>query len=79
MMLKNILAQQFPKRLVDVFVQAQSMDKAIKQYNDDVLKTISDIFQNWQFWPQGTEGDFIVFLSMESAYMIELEFTFIRI
>ncbi len=56
MMLKNILAQQFPKRLVDVFVQAQSMDKAIKQYNDDVLKTISDIFQNWQFWPQGTEG-----------------------
>ncbi len=55
-MLKNILSQQFPKRLVDVFVQVQSMDKAIKQYNDDVLKTISDIFQNWQFLPQGTEG-----------------------
>ena len=55
-MLKNILGQQFPKRLVEVFTQDELMNMPIKQYHHDVLKSISELFQSWHFWPAGTEG-----------------------
>lgn len=56
MLLKNILSQQLSKRLVECFCQSHPIDKPINQYNEAMLKTIADIFQNWQFWPDGTEG-----------------------
>ena len=56
MLLKNILAQQFPKRLVAVFTKKHSIERPLKQYQYDELKLIADLFQAWQFWPDGTEG-----------------------
>lgn len=56
LLVKNILAQKMPKRLVECLCQIHAIDKAIKQYNESELKEISDIFQNWHFWPDATEG-----------------------
>ena len=56
MMLKNILAQSFSKRLVECFCTGNDTSKPINQYNNQELKTIAELFQNWRFWPQGTEG-----------------------
>ena len=55
-MLKNILAQQLPKRLVDIFAHSHSIDRPIKQYQSEALGLIAGLFQQWQFWPDGTEG-----------------------
>ncbi len=56
MMLKNILANLFPKRLVECFCQQYEVNHSIKQYNNETLKSVSELFQNWHFWPDGTEG-----------------------
>ena len=56
MMLKNILGQKFSKRLVDCFCAGSDISKPINQYYNQALKTIAELFQNWHFWPQGTEG-----------------------
>jgi len=56
LLVKNILAQKIPRRLVDFFCAIHNIDKAIKQYNSQELQKITDVFQNWQFWPDGTEG-----------------------
>ncbi|MCU7837452.1 MAG: NAD(P)/FAD-dependent oxidoreductase [gamma proteobacterium symbiont of Taylorina sp.] len=56
MMLKNILSQQLPKRLIEIFCHTQFIERPVKQYQREELKIISDLFQNWQFWPDGTEG-----------------------
>ena len=55
-LVKNILSQKMPKRLVECFCQIDQIDKPVNQYNTITLKTISDYFQNWHFWPEGTEG-----------------------
>ena len=56
MMLKNILSNLFPKRLVECFCQQYEVNHSIKQYNNETLKSVSELFQNWHFWPDGTEG-----------------------
>jgi len=56
LLVKNILAQKITRRLVDCFCAIHNIDKPIKQYNTQEMQYIADIFQNWQFWPAGTEG-----------------------
>ena len=55
-LLKNILSQKIPKRLVESFCPLNQMDKPVNQYNLAGLKTIANIFQDWHFWPDATEG-----------------------
>jgi predicted Rossmann fold flavoprotein len=55
-LVKNLLARKMPKRLVECLCQIHCIDKPVNQYNLSELKTISDVFQNWRFWPDGTEG-----------------------
>ncbi len=54
--LKNILAYQLPKRLIECFCVMDKIAKPIKQYSSEQLKAMVNVFQNWQFWPDGTEG-----------------------
>lgn len=55
-LIKNVLAGKLPKRLAECLCQIHGIDKPINQYHDVQLKNISDRFQHWQFWPDGTEG-----------------------
>ncbi len=56
LMLKNSLSKQFPKRLIECLCQTELINKPINQYSSAELQDISDIFQNWRFWPKETEG-----------------------
>jgi predicted Rossmann fold flavoprotein len=56
MLVKNLLARKMPKRLAECFCQLHAIDKPINQYNEAELKRIAEIFQDWHFWPDGTEG-----------------------
>jgi len=55
-LVKNLLSRKMPKRLVECLCQIHSIDKPVNQYNSSELKTIADVFQDWRFWPEGTEG-----------------------
>lgn len=55
-LVKNILSQKMPKRLVETICQIHQIDKPVNQYNLAALKRIAKLFQNWHFWPDGTEG-----------------------
>lgn len=56
MLVKNLLSRMIPKRLVECLCHIHSIDKPVKQYNSAELKVISAVFQDWHFWPDGTEG-----------------------
>ncbi len=55
-LVKNSLAGKLPKRLAECLCQIHHIDKPLNQYNEAQLKSISDVFQHWQFWPDGSEG-----------------------
>ncbi len=55
-LIKNLLARKFPRRLVNCLCQIHSIDKPVNQYDSKELKLIADNFQDWHFWPDGTEG-----------------------
>ena len=55
-LVKNILSKKMPKRLVECWCQIHTIDKPVNQYNALELKKIAEVFQNWCFWPDGTEG-----------------------
>ncbi|NRA61593.1 MAG: NAD(P)/FAD-dependent oxidoreductase, partial [Psychrobium sp.] len=55
--LKTCLSQQFPKRLIELFIDLKKFeDKPLKQFNDKELTAISDYFHQWTIKPNGTEG-----------------------
>ncbi len=56
LLIKNILAQKITKRLVECFCSLHGIDKAIKQYHENDLQKIVELFQNWHFWADDTEG-----------------------
>ncbi|MCU7800186.1 MAG: NAD(P)/FAD-dependent oxidoreductase [gamma proteobacterium symbiont of Lucinoma myriamae] len=56
LLVKNILAQKMPKRLVECLCHLHAIDKPIKQYSESELNNIADVFQHWHFWPDATEG-----------------------
>ncbi|MCP3848807.1 MAG: NAD(P)/FAD-dependent oxidoreductase [Gammaproteobacteria bacterium] len=55
-LVKNVLANKLTKRLAECFCQVHDFNKPINQYNHAELKKIANTFQNWHFWPDGTEG-----------------------
>lgn len=55
-LVKNLLSRKMPRRLAECLCQIHAFDKPVNQYNLSELKTMSDVFQDWHFWPDGTEG-----------------------
>ena len=55
-LVKNLLSRKIPKRLAECLCQIHSIDKPVNRYNSSELKMIADVFQDWHFWPDGTEG-----------------------
>lgn len=55
--LKNTLAMQLPKRLVECLQQlGQILDVTLKQLNSREQETLVDSLTNWRVQPNGTEG-----------------------
>ena len=55
--LKNTLAMQLPKRLVECLQQlGQIPDVTLKQFNSREQETLIDTLTNWRVQPNGTEG-----------------------
>lgn len=55
-LVKNLLSRKIPRRLAECLCHIHAFDKPVNQYNSSELKAISDAFQDWHFWPDGTEG-----------------------
>jgi predicted Rossmann fold flavoprotein len=53
---KTILSQYFPKRLLDVFLDENSLNKAVKQFTQNQLQSIALQMQHWSIKPNATEG-----------------------
>lgn len=54
--LNTVLRQHFPERVIEAFCQGYDLEKSLQNYKHADLQEISDLFQNWQFIPSGTEG-----------------------
>jgi predicted flavoprotein YhiN len=55
--LKNTLAMQLPKRLVECLqVLGQIPDVSLKQLNSREQQTLVETLTNWRVQPNGTEG-----------------------
>lgn len=55
-LLKNILADYFPKRVLDVFLPQDLADMKIATIANRDLTHVSQIFNHWVIKPNGTEG-----------------------
>lgn len=54
--LKTILATFFAKRLIAVFIEEADLNKPMKQFNQQQLINLANVFQQWKIKPNGTEG-----------------------
>lgn len=55
--LKNTLSKVLPKRLVEVLIERKVLeDKPLKQFGSKQLKAVTEVLENWQIAPNGTEG-----------------------
>ena len=54
--LKTFLHKQLPKRLVNVFIEAELLDKPLQEISSKQRQFIAATFQNWIIKPNGTEG-----------------------
>jgi len=54
--LKTILHKLLPKRLVNIFLTAELLDKTLQEISQKELQQVADTFQNWSIKPNGTEG-----------------------
>jgi len=52
----NSLKLHFPERVIEKFCNGFDLNQPLQQYKHTQLQEISDLFQNWQFIPSGTEG-----------------------
>jgi predicted Rossmann fold flavoprotein len=52
----TILSQEFPKRMVEVFVASELLDKKMSDFSNAELQNIADQFHTWNIQPNGTEG-----------------------
>lgn len=55
-LLKTMLQQYFPKRLIQQFIELFLLDKPLQHLSNKEIKQVSDSLQHWQFLPNGTEG-----------------------
>ena len=54
--LSTIFAELLPKRLVQLLIPAELSTHKIRQLNEPQRQHITNIIQNWQLKPNGTEG-----------------------
>ena len=54
--LKTLLHKLLPKRLVNVFIKMELLDKTLQEISHKQLQFIAAAFQNWTIKPNGTEG-----------------------
>ena len=54
--IKTIMSKHLPRNLVTFFLENSIKDKLINQISKQDLKTLSEVFQKWQFKPEETEG-----------------------
>ena len=52
----SIIAEMLPKRLVEKLLECKIKTKPIGQFSDKELKSISELFNNHEIRPNGTEG-----------------------
>lgn len=55
-LLKTVLQQYLPKRLIPLFVDQEIVNQPLQALSDKKLKTIAQSFHCWQIKPNGTEG-----------------------
>ncbi len=53
---KTILSQFVAKRILDIFYDADILNKPLKQFTVNQLIEIADVLQMWRLKPNGTEG-----------------------
>ncbi len=54
--LKTVLAQLLPKRLVNTFLEPQLLETKLKSLTKEQINLASNQLQNWTIKPNGTEG-----------------------
>ena len=54
--LSSVLSVHLPKRVVDVFISKQLLDKKLADLSNKALALIPNLLQNWTVKPEGTEG-----------------------
>ena len=54
--LKTLLHRLLPKRLVNVFIKMELLDKTLQEISYKQLQFVAAAFQNWTIKPNGTEG-----------------------
>ncbi len=52
----TVLSQEFPKRMVEVFVDGNLLEKKMSELSNADLQMVADQFQDWNVKPNGTEG-----------------------
>jgi len=55
-LLKTLLSELLPKRLVTAFLDPELLDKPLQELSKARIQQIADRFKNWQVKPGGTEG-----------------------
>jgi predicted Rossmann fold flavoprotein len=54
--LKTLLHKLLPKRLVNIFIETELLDKTLQEISQKQFNKIATTFQNWKIKPNGTEG-----------------------
>lgn len=54
--LKTILHKLLPKRLVNIFLAPELLDKTLQEISQKEFQQVADTFQSWSIKPNGTEG-----------------------
>ena len=54
--LKTFLHKQLPKRLVNVFIETELLDKPLQEISSKQRQIVAAAFQKWIIKPNGTEG-----------------------
>jgi len=54
--LKTLLYKLLPKRLINVFIKADLLDKTLQEISHKQFQHVASALQNWSIQPNGTEG-----------------------
>jgi predicted Rossmann fold flavoprotein len=54
--LKTLLHKLLPKRLVNIFIKTELLDKTLQEISHKQFQHVTSALQNWSIQPNGTEG-----------------------
>jgi len=54
--LKTLLVQLLPKRLINIFIEKTLLDKKLANLSDKQIAAIAELLHRWKVKPNGTEG-----------------------